>query len=129
MWAQGVLSAASSSPSSLAEGPAAVRIGRGGWSGRLDNFFRRFGKKRVRRVRTAARASDPDASGEAQGAQGFPDEAAPAAGGADAALTAGYRRLNPGEAMDRRHVRRPVIEEKLADHARQDDTAMRQDRT
>jgi hypothetical protein len=31
--------------------------------------------------------------------------------------------------MDRRHVRRAVIEEKLADHARQDDRPVRQKRT
>ena len=70
-----------------------------------------------------------DAGGEAQGAQGFPDDAAPVTGGAGAALTAGGGRLGHGEAMDRPHVRRAVVEEEWADHARQDDTVMRRDWT
>ena len=77
----------------------------------------------------AARPSGLDAGGEAQRAQGLLDEAAPVAGGADAALTAGLGRLGHGEAMDRPHVRRPVVEEERADHARQDGTAMRRDWT
>ena len=66
----------------------------------------------------APRASGPDAGGEAQGAQGFADEAAPIPGGANAALTAGLGRLHHGEAMDRLHVRGSVCgEEEIADHA------------
>ncbi|WP_291840141.1 hypothetical protein [Brevundimonas sp.] len=80
-------------------------------------------------MRIVAQPSGLQAGGETQGAQGFGDDAAPVAGGAGATLTTGCRRLDHGETMDRRHVRRAVIEEKLADHARQDDTAMRQDRT
>ena len=129
MWVWRGFSAASSSPSPLAEGPAAVGIGREPRNDRVGNFFRRFGKKRVRRVRMAVQPSGLHAGGEAQRAQGFHDETAPVAGGAGAALTAGRGPLLDGEAMDRPHVRRAVVEEEWADHARQDDRPVRQDRT
>jgi len=76
-----------------------------------------------------AQPSGLQTGGETPRAQGFPDDAVPVAGGADAALTAGCGPLLYGEAMDRPHVRSAVVEEEIADHAWNDDTAMRQDRT